>query len=68
MNIEINSHYYINTIPLHMCNKLNNEEQEYVNSVTHIAKWIYILNSDPDFDYLRWANDDDMKIMTKLLS
>ena len=66
MNIDLQ--YYNNTIPNHMINKLDNDEKIYVKNATYISKWINILNTDNEFNYERWANDDDIKIMAKLLT
>ncbi len=57
-----------NTIPSHIYDKLNEEEQKYISNAIYISKWFNMIKSGNDYDYIRWASDDDIKIMSKLFS
>jgi len=57
-----------NILPTELYNKLNNEEILYVKNATYISKWINMISVGEDIDYFMWANEDDLKIMKKLLS
>ena len=47
--------------------KLNNDENDYIKNAPYLIKWLNILIYDKDFDYMRWANENDIIIMQKLL-
>ena len=47
--------------------KLNNDEKDYIKNAPYLIKWLNILIYDKDFDYMRWANENDIIIMQKLL-
>ena len=64
-NTENNNSYGIDE---KLYNKLNNDEKQYMVGANYIAKWLNILLYDKEFNYSMWANDQDMRIMNKLLS
>ncbi len=63
-NIKL-EHY--NVLPSDIYNKLSDSELKYIKEATYISRWINMIWAGVDFDYTMWANENDLKLIKKIL-